>query len=221
MRVFKLVSTFAVVMALTAIAATTASAAIEFLPGAAKTAFTGTSAEAVLQVKGGAAIKCTKSEVATGNGELLSSKTLLFIVDFTGCKTLGLPINSLGDKAEVILVHVEGETCTVSTSPLVGAVLLKPLPLHLEVPSVGTLLLVEGKFVGGLEPPNKSTKEYKLAIAQKEGKQGIEGCLNAAGTKVEPETLTTSENGKAAVASAEEAKSGTLVFTTTAQEFMT
>jgi hypothetical protein len=214
MRIFKLPSVLGLVLALTAIAASSASAAIEFKPGAAKTPFTGKSGEATLQVKGGFAIKCIKSEVLKGEGELLGPKAALFIVHWTGCTSLGLAENSLGDSSGVVLAHYEAEICTISTKPLVGGILLRLLPLHAEIPAASILLLEEGSFVAGLSPENGATKEFALKIEQKEGKQMIEGCLNAEGTKVVPETLTTSENGKAAVASAEEAKSGTLLFET-------
>jgi hypothetical protein len=214
MRIFKLASALGLVLALTAIAASSASAAAEFKPGAAKTPFTGKSGEATLQVKGGASIKCKASEVLKGEGELLGPKTALFIIHLTGCTSLGLAENSLGDSSGVVLAHYEVETCTISTKPLFGGLLLKLLPLHIEIPAASVLLLEEGSFVSGLSPENKATKEFALKIEQKEGKQTIDGCLNAEGTKVVPETLTTSENGKAAVASAEEAKSGTLLFET-------
>jgi hypothetical protein len=174
----------------------------------------------VWQVNSGVAIQCTKSEIKKGNGELLGETTLLFIIELSGCSFVGINVNSLGDASGVILVHYEGEACTIGTKPLVGGLLLKPLPLHLEIPAEGSLLLQEGSFVVGFGTENKSTREFKLKIEQKEGKPSIEGCLNAEGTKMTPETLTTSENGKSAVGTALEAKESVFFFEA-AQEFMT
>jgi hypothetical protein len=214
MRILKLVSVLgalSVVLALTAIAPT--SAAIEVKPGAAKTRFTGKSGEVTLQIKGGVAFKCKKADVLKNEGEVLGPKTALLLIDFSGCFGFGLAENSLGDSSGVILAHYEAEWCTISTKPLIGGLLLKLLPLHLEDTATGILSLDEGSLVVGVSPENKATKEFALKIEQK-GKQSIEGCLNAEGAKIVPETLTTSENGRAAIPSAEEASGGVLLFET-------
>jgi hypothetical protein len=220
MRIYMLASSVVLTALTVTVMASAASAAIEILPGAAKTPFTATGGKDLVQEKGGTASQCTKSEVAKGSAELLSTKTLLFVIDLTGCKALGLSINSLGDVAGTVLVHYEGEFCTVSTKPLVGGLLLKPLPVHIEVPSAGVLLLEEGSVVGGVSPENTSSKEFRIKFEQKEGRQAIEGCLNAEGTKVVPETLTTSQNGKATVATGLEISEFAFTFET-AQTFMT
>jgi hypothetical protein len=220
MRTLVLIGASVLVILILAANAVTASAAVELLPGAAKTPFTGISGEVDLQIKGGPAIKCTKSEIKAGNAELLSKTTLLLIVDMTGCKSLGLAAKSTGDPSETILAHFEAELCTVQTKPLFGGILFKPLPLTIEVPTGNITYVIDGDFVGFLEPENKMAKEFPLDIKQAAGVQAIEGCLNAGGTQVVPETLLTSTNGGVFLTTGIEVKTGKFVFTTT-QEFMT
>ncbi|HUA74309.1 MAG TPA: hypothetical protein VL988_06080 [Solirubrobacteraceae bacterium] len=216
MRGFKLVATLLAVLALGAIAAATASAAPEFLPGAAGTTFTGKSKKAKLQVKEGATIECSGSKAS---GELLGKTTALFIVTFEGCKSLGLAANSLGDSSGIILVHVEAETCFINLSPLEAGLIIKPLPVHIEVPAAEQLVLVEGDFAAKIEPINTSTTSGTLVIAQKGGVQSIDGCRNAANELVK-HTLTTVENENTSPKqSGEEAAEGTLSLSV-AQELM-
>jgi len=170
-----------------------------FLPGTAGTAFTGKSGTLVWQTKGGGAIACGASEVAKGEGELLGSSALLFVFRFTKCTLAGLAENTLGDASGVTLIHVEAELCTISTKPLVAGLLLKPLPVHLEVPATKLLLVLEGSFVGTLSPENKKALVFTPTFTQKEGQQTVVGCLNEAGTKVEPEMLLWSADGGAFV----------------------
>jgi hypothetical protein len=219
MRLLKLTSVLGLAILLSAVA-TASALKPSFLPGKAATSFTGKSGALVWQTKGGGAIACGASEISKGAGELLGSTSLLFVATFTKCAFAGITMNSLGDASGIILVHMEGETCTISTSPLVGGLLLKPLPLHLEVPSTKLLLTLEGSFVGTLSPENKSTLVITPTFTQKEGKQTVEGCLNEAGTKVEPETLLWGADGGTPVQTALEFKEDSLTFAV-AQEFMT
>jgi hypothetical protein len=218
MRTVKLASALIAVLALTALAAATAGAAEtlwHWLPGAEKSTFTTANGEGVLETVGKASIKCAKS---TGTGELTKEMTLGVVTfDFTECKADGLvPANSLGDPSETILVGVDLHNCLIAAGD--RGILFKLLsPLHLEIPATDELVIVEGSFVGLVEPfePKKAQKEYTLNIKQKGGKQEIEKCEG--GTK---ETLKSEFNeNKKPEESGEEAKGATVKFTI-AQEAM-
>ena len=220
MRLFKLVSGLTMILALTAIAAATASAATPgFLPAKVGGQFTGKSGKAALQIapfegKAQASITCKASEIKAKEGEFTNAElmTFLFKVTFTGCESVGLAVNSVGDAAKTILAHVEGEACTISNTPLVVGLLLKVLPFVIEVPTTKLTLAVEGSFVSLVTPENKPTKEFQLIITQKGGVQTQPGCLNAALTAIVPETLTTSVDGSKALQSGQESEKGTLTF---------
>jgi hypothetical protein len=212
MRGIKLVTTLLVVMALSAVAAATASAAQpEFLSSGGSRAFTGASKKAKLQVKAGATIECTKS---TASGSLTSNTTASFTVDFEGCKSLGLAANSLGDNPGIILVNVTAETCFINLSPTLEAgLIVTPSPVHIEVPSASQLVVVEGAFVAKIEPINVASHTGTLVIAQKGGVQSIDGCRNAA-NELDKKSLVTVENEEGeAKQSGEEAVEGGLTFT--------
>jgi hypothetical protein len=199
-------------------AGSAASAAPSLLPGTAGTTFTGKSGKLTWQTKGGGAISCSASEVV--NGEIVSTALLLFLFRFTGCTLAGLAENTLGDASGVTLVHVEADFCAISNKPLVGGLLFKVLPVHLEVPSTKLLLVLEGSFVGTMSPENKKAFAFTPTFTQKEGKQTVEGCLNEAGTKLEPEMLLWSADGGTFVQTALEFKELSFTFASE-QEFMT
>ncbi len=213
MRAFKLISALLVVLALTAIAASTASAAEtlwEILPGNEGETFTAKSGTAILQEKGGLAIKCQESSILLVDSSIVgTTKTLaLAIIHFGNkCQAAGLATNSLGDPANFILAHVEIHTCIISTSPLVGGLLIKILPLHLEVPSVKLLIEVTGSLVVPITPNETETKNYKLEIKQAAGEQGIKLCLGGA-----EESLFSSDDGKLPVQAGQEAVGAELSF---------
>ncbi len=214
MRVFKLVSAIVVVLAFSAVAVATASAAESlwrWLPGAAGATFTGSSGKAVLQVKGGASINCTESK--TTNGEITTELTLgLATITFgknlpveSRCTTAGLAVEGEGSELGVIKVHLELHNCLIS--PGHRGIKIAILPLDIKVPSVGQLLNVKGAIIAEITPFETSTKEYSLAVTQKEGKQGIPKCEGG-----EEQKLETSTNGGAFVQSGEEAAGGKIVF---------
>src|ERR1700743_251647 len=131
------------VSALGAILASSAFAAASILPGAVGTKLTSKSGAAELESSAGQKIPCKSS---TGSGEVTTKeKAALLLLDFIGCTTLGLPVNSLGDASGVILVHVEAEVCTIK--PKEAGLLLLILPLHLEVPAAGVLIGITGDQV--------------------------------------------------------------------------
>ena len=219
MRLFTLTIALVSVIALTALAASAAFAAETlwtFLPGAEKTAFTGTSGKGVLETTGKSKIECTSSEIKAGEGEITKEKTLGFAtVHFLGCKAFGFPANSLGDAKEIILVPVELHNCLISAGH--AGISFKLLTgLHLEVPAVTLLLIIEGSFIGEITPIKVPGKIYKLIIEQeKPGKQKIKKCEGGV-----EQHLLTSIDGKAFEVSGEEAEKGEVLFTVVAQEAM-
>jgi hypothetical protein len=212
MRVLKLVAALIVLPVLSAVAVATASAAEtlwRWLPGAAKTAFTGTSGKSLLQVKGGLSITSAKSKTT---GEITEGSNLgLALITFETTTTAGLPINSLGDASGIVLVHAELHNCLIKAGD--RGLLIKVLPLHLEVPTTKLLITLEGSYialVGG-----SKGKMFTLAIEQKEGKQTIEKCEG--GTA---DTLLTSDDGAGFVQTGAEAKEAAITFTSVEQDVM-
>ncbi len=213
MRVFKLISALLVVLAFTAIAASTASAAEtswELLPGLEGETFTAKSGKALLQEKGGLAIACQESSVSLVDGKIIGGTHTLILISIhfgNKCTASGLAVNSLGDSAGFILVEVDIHTCIISTSPLVGGLLIKVNPLHLEVQSVKLLIEVTGNLVAAFTPNETKTKNYKLDLKQKAGAQEVKLCLGGA-----EETLLTADDGKGPVQSGLEATNLELSF---------
>ena len=149
MRIYRLIAAVILVLAFSAVAVATASAAEtlwRWLPGSAKETFKGTASATTFQevkegTKGGSSVKCSKAEILLTDSELKASSELLeneaklalAVLHFTGCKASGLAYNSLGDAKETILVHVEIHNCLVNAGD--PALLIKILPLHAEVPA--------------------------------------------------------------------------------------
>jgi hypothetical protein len=220
MRAFKLISALAMALALTSIAAATASAANPpvFLPGAPKTTFINGSGKATLTTASGLSIVCEKS---TSTGELLGvgtedSKEALMIIDFETCKTEpgGLGANSVGDPAKTILVHVEAKSCTITESPLVGGILLKLLPVTLEVPTVKlTSKFEEGSdVIGRLLPENTAASRLSFDLNAPGGVQEFKECKDKAGETALKEGLKIKVDEKAIEADSVEAKEGFIEF---------
>jgi hypothetical protein len=221
---FKLGSALIAVLALTAIAASTASAAEtlwKWVPGAEKAAFTATSGKAKLEGVNKAKITCESSSVLAGEGKLTKEQTLgEAMIHFKGCTALGFPINSLGDDNEsgVILVHVDLHNCIIASAPTLRAGILFTLTeVHLDIPALGGLLIiVKGSFVAEVSSELKKAKlTHTLAIKQTGGKQAVEKCEG--GSK---DTLLAKTDAEAAfLESGEEAEKAEVTFTI-AQEAM-
>ncbi len=212
MRTFKLISALIMVLAFTAIVASTASAAETlwlFLPGLEGETFTAKSGKLTLQEKTGAAIQCQETSISLVDGTIVgTTKTLaLAILHIGKCAVTGITFNSLGDPAGIVLKHVEIHTCIISTSPLVGGLLIKLLPLHLEVPAAKLLIEITGSFVAPITPNETKTKKYKLDIKQIAGLQEIKLCLGGS-----EETLLVSDDGKEPIQSGLEAENFELSF---------
>ncbi len=207
MRTFKLVGALFAVLAFTAFATATASAAEllwEMLPGTTGTAITGKSGKATLQIKGGGSITCAES---TGKeGEITSERTLglVWILFGPNCTAFGNPVNSLGEEPGFILVHVHYHQCLVE--PGVLGWLLKLLPLHLEIPATSLLLSVQGALVGSVTAGKGKT--FTLTVKQKAGQQAITHCEGSKGEV----KLETSLDGGEFIQSGEEAKESTVTF---------
>jgi hypothetical protein len=210
MRTLKLVGALFSVLALSAFAvAGTASAAEtlwELLPGETGTTFTGKSGKATLQIKNAekGTIICASS---TAEGEITAEHTLgLAFIDFTGCTVAGSKVNSLGDGPGIILVHVELHNCLIE--PGDAGILIKVLPLHLEIPATGLLISIQGSLIA-LATPNKTpTTTFALLVQQKAGQQSITKCE---GSKTEDKLETALDSGEF-VQSGEEAKEGSFTF---------
>jgi hypothetical protein len=200
MRTSRLIGTLFVAVVFGAIASGTASAAEilwKWLPGSAGETFKGKVGKFQLQVKAGATYVCQKGSILlTDEGTKASSELLkegstegkdatlaLLILHLEGCTWSGIAINSDGDASGVILVHYEIHNCVIKAGQF--GLLLKPLPLHLEVPALKLLEAIRGSYVAVVEGKGgEKLLTFKLNIKQKEGKQEIEKCEGA-----EKETL--------------------------------
>jgi hypothetical protein len=224
MRTFKLISGVLLVLAFCAFSVASASAEEvlwRWLPGPAKESLNGKSNKAVLQetkegTKGGAAIECKQSQIlltdelkesegGTVHSELLEkeARLALAIIKFTECTTGGLGIESLGDPVGTILTHLEIHNCLVKKGE--QGLLIKPLPVHLEVLVLGLLIEVEGSFIAGVT--KKAANEFSLIATQTEGKQSISKCEG--GTA---DTLLSKAGTEPQRPAAEEVKEGVLSF---------
>lgn len=162
-----------------AMAALGASNAFALPETSGKSTFSFTSAEGELTSASGLAIKCKSDK---GSGETTSSTELSTTVSFEGCKVGGVAANSLGDKGGVILLaNLPGKLCYINASTHHVGVLFKLTePIHIEVKSLGVLIVITGSVVGLISPVNTSTKEYTLTFAKPNEK-----CEGASGTEDE------------------------------------
>jgi hypothetical protein len=223
MRIAKLIGALFVVLAFSAVAVATASAAEtlwKWLPGTVGETFTGKSGQATLQLAEVEASKpsivCAKSLLLLPKSELLAegatggkdATLALGILHFEGCTSFGLAANSEGDAAGIILAHLEIHNCMINAAKKEFGLLITPLPLHIEIPSVKKLILVRGAFVAKLEG-KEGTKQlvFSLVVEQKEAKQTIPKCEGGV-----ENTLEGSLDGKTFVKAGEEAKGGTIGF---------
>jgi hypothetical protein len=199
MRSFKIVgAALMALLAVTAVATATASAALpEILPGSGT--FTATSGAGTLETTAKEKITC-KSD--TSKGTITNVKEGTFEVDFKECTALGFAANSLGDPAQTILVTGTLLLCYINRATKdVGVVIHLPTAgIHIEVPSLGALILVTGWVIGLIEPVNsKKTGPFTLSFKQAAGKQEFTKCEGGA-----TEVLKSSKNEGAAVESGEE-----------------
>jgi hypothetical protein len=223
MRTAKLIGALFVVLVLSAVAVATASAAEtlwKWLPGTVGETFTGKTGQAKLQLAEVEASKpsftCAKSLLLLPKSELLAegatggkdATLALGILHLEGCTSFGLPLNSEGDSAGILLVHLEIHNCMISAAKKEFGLLITPLPLHLEIPAAKKLILVRGAFVAKLEG-KEGTKQlvFSLIVEQKEAKQAITKCEGGV-----ENTLEGSLDGKTFVKAGLEAKELALGF---------
>jgi hypothetical protein len=182
MRTFKLFSALVVVLAFSAVAVATASAAEtlwRWLPGSVGETFEG---EQVLAGKltsaAGLVIKCEKGTLLLAGSELVKEGSTnekdatlgLATIHFEGCTAGGLAANSLGDAAKTILAHVEIHNCVINKANKEFGLLILPLPVHIEVPSVALLILVleKGLLVAKIESEAGSKETFVITAKSKE-----------------------------------------------------
>jgi hypothetical protein len=220
-------SASAVIAALALAAIATAVAAAEvtlwkLLPGQAGGTFKGESGKLKLQAKGSVTIECKNSEVKAKEGELLEEgstegkdSTLgLAFIHFANCTVAGLAVRSDGDSSGIILMHWEIHTCLLSSGRF--GLLIKPLPIHVEVSATGLLLLVTGTFIAEITPlEGPPSKGWDLNIKQAGGVQEIQQCEGG-----EVQTLFMSIDGGPSIQSGFEWKEGFVEFDKEAQTAM-
>jgi hypothetical protein len=225
MRALKIFASVVVALALSAVVATTATAAEilwRWLPGSVKESFKGESGEATLQIKGFTPLRCTKAEVLLtgkeegkevssvlieeGSTEKKSTTSGKALIKFSGCKSIGIAFKSSNTtEAETVLVVADLHNCVIKSGDF--GILFLPLGLVLEIPAAKQTLAISGSFVGLIEKNKEKANDYLLNIAQKEGVQAIEKCEGGVA-----ESLKSSLNGEAAVQSGEEVKGGLIAF---------
>jgi hypothetical protein len=181
------------------------------LPGSAKETFTGKSGKLTFEGVKGSKITCEKSLILLTFGEASSelleneAKLALLLDHFEGCKgPLNLPINSLGDAKEIILVHLEVHFCMISAGHF--GWLIVPLPVHVEVPAAGLLISLGGSFIAEVLPLAGDAKHFEPVIKQEKGKQAIAKCEGGA-----EHSLTSKDDNEAVENVGEEVKEGLIL----------
>jgi hypothetical protein len=167
----------AAVAALSAIATTMASAAApELETTKAKDfpiKFTSFSGLGTLKVVGGSEIICEKDK---DSGEFINAKEVTDTIDFEKCKAEGIVgAHSLGDPEGTILTTSKGSLCLIKEKDV--GILLEPTgPVHIEIPTVATLLIVKGSVTGLITPIEQFSLRFELAFTVTGGKQVPEEC---------------------------------------------
>ncbi len=218
MRTFKLICALLAVLAFTALGVANASAAEKLwklLPGSAGETFTGSSGKATLvNTATSLTIICQKSVVLLADASLLEEGSTegkdatlaLAMIHFENCTSAGLAINSVGDPAKTILVHVEIHTCLIKASDF--GLLIKVLQVHLEVPAAGKLILIRGAVIGLFEgKEGTKAKTFGLKVLAPGNVQEIKLCEG--GTE---NTLESATEGEVFSAATENAEKGALTF---------
>jgi hypothetical protein len=231
MRLYKLIGALTVALTFSFVAVTTASAAEtlwKWLPGSVGELFKGKSEKTLLTtIDEGktSTFDCPKSLLlltAKEEGKEVESQLLeegstggkdatlaLLINQLEGCTFAGLAINSVGAKSGIILVHIEAHNCMIA--PKDFGVLLKILPLSLEIPAIKIGILFRGAVIGLLEGAKEGTKAltYGLNLKAPGGtSQEIKKCEGGVENKLEAALDATGVFNPAF----EEAKASTLEF---------
>jgi len=184
----------AALMALFALGASSAMAVgpLGFLPNVANPIIASTVSAGELTTLGGLiSIKCAGGSVT---GKIDSEDVALFDVNFNTCTALGFQSNSLGDAAGTILTGtLDGELCVIKTSPTLEIGLyISGVNVHIEVPSLGALIIVHGSIIGKVTPLN-SLKKGKFVVSfvtAGSGDQTDTKCTNLSGTVLNASLLS-------------------------------
>jgi hypothetical protein len=156
-------------LALGAFAASVASAEEGVLPDTATGSAEG--GAGTLETTNKEKISCTKITVLEIKATTDQKGTAT--LHLSGCLAEGaFPVSSLGDSSGVILSRVNLLACLIEPKTLVFGLLIAAisLPEHVEIPSVGQLLLVKGALIARNQSANKG-KEFEGSLKGKEGKQ--------------------------------------------------
>jgi hypothetical protein len=183
MRLVKVTSlVLMAVFMLSAVAAEAASA--ETLPEFTKELeFEGTTGKGELGLTG-ANVKCESSNILGHKPE--NKKLGLMFMHFKGCSLGGKECHSLGDEANITLLHIVWHLVRLLKSPNEhAAIWLLVLNTHVECTFLKTLVLLQGSLLGLIEPVNTKTAKYTINLNVKEGKQEFTKFVDDAGKEVE------------------------------------
>ncbi len=218
MRASKLIGVLIFALAFSALGVATASAAEKLwklLPGSAGETFTGSSGKVTFtSSSSGSTITCNKSKITLANASLLEEGSTegkdatlaLAIMDLEACSSAGLAINSVGDPAKTILVHLEIHTCLVKANDF--GLLFKWLQVHEEVPATGKLLLLRGAVIGLFEgKEGTKAKAFGVNVAAPGNVQEIKLCEGGTENQLEEAV-----EGEVFSAATENAEKGAITF---------
>lgn len=173
----------AAVLALSAVAASGASAALPEFTGPFPKAFTSTSGKGTLETKAGRKVTC---EADTNTGKITGAKSDEATVKFTGCKIektgVTLTCTSPGAKEGEIVVEVLSTLVYIKeAAPKEVGIVLKPKTgtTFVTFKCVGKSIFgtveesvtVRGEVIGVITPINTLTSTFTLAFKQTKGVQ--------------------------------------------------
>lgn len=167
------------------------------LPGQGNT-FTSKGGKGTLETVNGTQITCENSSM---EGKLSSETAGEATISFKGCKVFGFAANSLGQAKEEIKAEIALTLCYLDKAKVeVGVLVELKNALHIEVPSLATLISVTGSAVGKISPINfeEKTGPFELRLEQGKGKQTQSNCEGGS-----EESFKTSINGGKAEQSGE------------------
>jgi hypothetical protein len=189
MRILKLAGALVAMLAFSAVAVATASAAEtlwRWLPGSVGETFEGkqtvetgkltTASKLIILCKAGSLLLVGSELTEKEDAENKKDATLgLATIHFEKCTAAGLAANSLGDASGVILVHIEIHNCVISEKPLEFGLLILPLLIHIEVPSAGLLIeiLEKGLFIARIKPDVGDETKHNFLITAKSKVAGV------------------------------------------------
>jgi hypothetical protein len=183
------------IAAITSVAAATASAEEGFLP---TTTFTGKGGPGKLLALSKLEVACKETSILEGTMET-DSHGKIGSMHITGCKALGLPMNSLGDATEILLVpNASWLLCLINSTTLEFGIFIElARGVHIEVPTLSELLELSGSIIGKITPNTKGTART-VTFEQKEGDPANKECKNEKGEvkKAELKTLESAETVK-------------------------